>query len=469
LNWLVVIHHSPRALDFIEAIQYTEDSSAVIKSLLLAMVSCMPSDLQLSPDNKGNTHLDLQHHLVVLGRVAQEPAIPAIKVIGRLNDLLYKSEICTEGDWVTGNHVLAICRKLLLHHDTQPVFSALGDLLCVLSTEFNDADIRDRARCYYAMLTLLSSDKAKSLLEASGVSSPGPQSLASIVTMDEQFTGHIKLTSLTEPVVTLIKKNHQPSKRNDTSTGRSFQEYNTISLETDVNDKPIKLQEYDKQWRSNHLCQETHLVFDVSLVSNFENIYAVALQFAAPECYGIIEDSLLPHVSKDNADEICIVLKPVQPVPGSINISAMFMDEQGGSYSSPVISICVELDDFFQPLPYPSSKHAALFRNLWNVYSVDHYTDKHTESFYMESVCVLKLCDDNLDALVNRCWSELLISEDPPGTYQLAMFLPPGYHVLMRASMQDAQHVSMAIITDNYYLLPLVTNYLKRTEIAIDN
>ncbi|XP_077863925.1 uncharacterized protein LOC144348410 [Saccoglossus kowalevskii] len=123
-----------------------------------------------------------------------------------LQQLLTCSDLCTEGSWSLGNSILGVCRNVLRFHNTDNVFQELGNLLHLLFTKYNDIDIRDRARFYYALLTNLSSEKLSGILASSSpVGMATTQTLTSLVTGSANFTVAAPVQHLDEPKLQLTR------------------------------------------------------------------------------------------------------------------------------------------------------------------------------------------------------------------------------------------------------------------------
>lgn len=96
-----------------------------------------------------------------------------------------------------GMAVLHVCRQLMLHQPTAVILKALGDMLHLIWSSYNDIDVRDLARFYYMLLTNISGDELRhTLVNKSGT-------LASI---NDIMTDNLKLAAAcqaADPVTTV--------------------------------------------------------------------------------------------------------------------------------------------------------------------------------------------------------------------------------------------------------------------------
>lgn len=78
---------------------------------------------------------------------------------------MLKTSSIRKTEWSIGNEILGICRSILKTHATASLFKIVADILSFLSTYFDDLEIRDRSHFYYKLLTHVSGEKIRSILE----------------------------------------------------------------------------------------------------------------------------------------------------------------------------------------------------------------------------------------------------------------------------------------------------------------
>ncbi|GIY69062.1 AP-5 complex subunit beta-1 [Caerostris extrusa] len=110
---------------------------------------------------------NLECYLAVLKIASQECAsiCRPRAVLKLLQKFLSNPELKLNNVWSTGNDLLSVCRSFLKHHDAQIFYYDLAEVLCLVAQNINDADVKDRAKTYYSMLTSLSKIKIQSIFQ----------------------------------------------------------------------------------------------------------------------------------------------------------------------------------------------------------------------------------------------------------------------------------------------------------------
>ena len=139
------------------------DTSHAGRPLLLALLEEFTATMVNSTDEDLLANLD--HHLVLLGRLAKEVSISPGPYIDRLHALLTTSNICSSGDWNMGGDILNVCRLLIYAQPTAVILRPLGNLLRYMWVAHGDIDIRDNARFYYMLLTNVAGEPLSQILK----------------------------------------------------------------------------------------------------------------------------------------------------------------------------------------------------------------------------------------------------------------------------------------------------------------
>ncbi|XP_024524086.1 AP-5 complex subunit beta-1 [Selaginella moellendorffii] len=121
------------------------------------LVPALPSNSQLPA------------YFPLMERIAESGKIPPRALIKSLETYLrFKvgkhSGINAANYWLRGSEVLAICRTLLMHHQSSRVFRRLTELFGYLCLYFPDIEVRDNARFYLRMLISIPGNRLREIL-----------------------------------------------------------------------------------------------------------------------------------------------------------------------------------------------------------------------------------------------------------------------------------------------------------------
>lgn len=103
--------------------------------------------------------------------MATLPAVKPSAYLSKLLEVLKSSAVCVQGTWELGNSILGVCQTVLRCNTSAGVLQALGDTLLYLWQHYNDVDIRDQARFTYMLLTNVSGNYLRTVLEPTQVTS----------------------------------------------------------------------------------------------------------------------------------------------------------------------------------------------------------------------------------------------------------------------------------------------------------
>ncbi|KFM72263.1 hypothetical protein X975_13094, partial [Stegodyphus mimosarum] len=203
-------HLTPYALSFLKAVKI-ECSERNFQNKIVAHIV----EHILSMPMK-QLKCNIEHYLVFLEFAAQESgSICKPRAVLRLLQIfLMKTDFKTENAWCLGNDILSVCRAFLKFHDVQIFYYDLAEVLCLVALKFDDADVKDRAKIYYSLLTSLSRFKVQTIfnLQASERDTKNP--FISFVTgVDSNFQSASCIQKLTKPVLLLkrVKQSNENS------------------------------------------------------------------------------------------------------------------------------------------------------------------------------------------------------------------------------------------------------------------
>ena len=123
------------------------------------MLSCV------SPTRRLLLYFPLMERMLMEKNISPLPTLRSLSNYLNIDgSTLSTSSVCTEGDWLVGRNILAICRAALLSHPTSLVYSPLLDILRFVTAYYAEIDTRDQAWLLLRMLTHLSRRKICQLL-----------------------------------------------------------------------------------------------------------------------------------------------------------------------------------------------------------------------------------------------------------------------------------------------------------------
>ncbi|XP_067243225.1 AP-5 complex subunit beta-1 [Chanodichthys erythropterus] len=399
---------------------------------------------------------NLSWHLKVLKRVAKEGPITQRNTIYLLLNVLINSNLCERGNWQVGNAVLAVCRNLLEHPSIDQVFIELADLLQYISVHYDDTDIKDHARFYYTLLTNLSWEKL------TGVLAKGPdggrakeRSHSAIMAEGEGIASNLTVRKTERHVLRLIKVQEKPS--------QSISE-TSESLEATGETKK-SLEVYQEQFQMPGFGSEVTLRYNLTHADEtdalFDRVFTICLHFELKDSnYAKVSDIHIPCVFRDRKPpEVNVKLKPFQPYPTTVCVSAIFTTQDGRSWHSQLPDVSVSFPEIFLPLPLSLNTSRAckeeVFDRIWET-AASGSPNKAAISLFC-----FKAGDESLADLIETHFQGYLITDrQSERSWKVLFFLPPMCHVLL-AITQAEDAVQVSIATDNWELLPFVNSYLQ--------
>ncbi|XP_072025414.1 AP-5 complex subunit beta-1-like [Amphiura filiformis] len=444
----IVIEHSkfaPHTINFIECVRkVTPDSKFPVEFLQELTTNLM----MLQPSG---IHDDLEFNLMILERAAQETQISPKASLQYLHTLLHSTSLGSEGNWLLGNAILSVCHSIMRFHDTDDIFKELGDLLFVMFTDYQDLDIRDRARFYYAMLTNLSSEKISNILSSTGTDPT--QSVTRLVTGGAQFTIAPPVMHLQESILKL------------TRISRKIQ---TEEIAYDTFDQYLKTVRTAKSKPVIQMDYFLHYDKEVSVPVEMEKLYALAVHIETPTNYKHIQDLSLVSLFKDTSgkpqvgcQQITLNFCPLQPIPAQMPVSIVFSNSESQTCACHPDALEVNFGDIFLPLPVVQDKKVTVFTALWDY--VHEEQEDSTNTTCAESVCSLLCSWQQISDIVNRHLKDYVVPSHNKDTIHIGIFLPPSWHLLFKVT-PNQERVVVSIATDNWTILPLVNEYLLEVE-----
>ncbi|XP_030078395.1 AP-5 complex subunit beta-1 [Microcaecilia unicolor] len=395
----------------------------------------------------------LHWHLKVLARIAKENAISQNSSIQLLLNIALCTDLCSSGDWKTGNAILSVCKSILRHQQLDAIFAILADLLQYLLLHFEDIDIQERARFYYMLLANLSKDKLTTILSmTSTVGQSKTKTLSSIMSEDENFSSLMTIHATEQPVLQLRRLNDEVCAL-PVYTGLLSEEFTTGCC----------LKEYYEQFANSPAPSALTLQYLLAFTNNVRpqdhKLFCIELQFEQSDSsYEPIQVINVPCLFIERQPEVVsLTLEPRLPCPTALSVTATYSTEDGATYQSQLQPLKISFCDIFLPLPlltaWPLKAQCQLFEELWQSFQPD------TADLYAESLFCFSLSQQSLSDFVHNAFARFVVSSHSD-VYKIGIFLLPKFHMLMQMKVLD-DTASIRIRTDNWEVLPHLSSYLK--------
>ncbi|TNM88312.1 hypothetical protein fugu_004566 [Takifugu bimaculatus] len=450
------LHHCCLAPHFINLTDQTQDklpdsdwAARLLKDLqgVIAEASSHPIPLK-----------DLSWHLKVLARIAEEGQILQDSTLACLSKFISPSS--PSRDWRLGNNLLGVCRRLMVHPSLDSLLIPLADVLQQLACRYGETDIQDHARLYYTLLTTLSREKLSGIL-ARGFTKGGQQVkkrlLSCIMAEGEGLTNMLTIHQTEGAIIRLVEV---PSEAAEDAPASP----NTSIMEDCPGEADAVLAAYRAQFTDCSFASQITLNYQLMHTeagdSGFDQLFTICLHFRLTDNnYEELSDVTVPCLIRERLlPEVKLKLKPRQPQPTTLRVSAIFTTQDGLSWFTLLPDVPVAFHRIFRPLPAPSSwgrgRKLSLFDSLW-----EDVSSQQNPSDCATSLFCCQLQEAALLALANKHFLPFLVSDPCPGELKVLLFLPPQAHVLLKVrSEEDA--VLFSIATDDWRLLPHVNSYL---------
>ncbi|KAM3921848.1 AP-5 complex subunit beta-1 [Leptodactylus fuscus] len=391
---------------------------------------------------------NLSWHLKVLSRVAQENTVPQTRTVMFLRRVVANSDLCLKGEWGLGNALLSVCKHILRHEHLDKVFMSLADLLQYLMHNFADIDIQDRSRLYYILLTNVSSDKLGKILNMSPTSGQTKaRTLSSIMTESENFSTLLTIHNKEKTILQLCPV---------------FGDAKVLPTHPDISSEEMKEAEYTIEEHYQNLADlqtslltlKYHIAFKGDVEEKYQQLFCITLKFELTDgFYEPIGDINVPclYIGR-KAPVVTVNLVPKHPRPSCLIVNATFSTKDGLTHQTLLDPVPITFPELFVPFPCHQDVRCHLFDKLWDDLRSDDQKDDE------ESIFCHKMSESSLHDIVLSHFSKFVVSY-PGQRYKIGLVLPPRYHILMCAQIQD-DTAQFHIRTDNWKLLPYMNAHL---------
>jgi AP-5 complex subunit beta-1 len=437
----------PHMIDFISSIENAFPNSPVPLQLLADYLDFVSSSPLLP---------NLPLFLLFLPHAAKHPSINPLVVIQFLTRVVRDKTLCEVGAWSTGSAILNIINTILRTHPTNSIFKGLTHLLELVSTNYKDIDVQDRARFYHQLIVSVSGDKLVGILSLASDGSAG-STLSDIVEAriaDNTFPSAPPVQIISEPFLSLNRVN---------SCEERF-----------YNDEADHL--------SGEGAEEEKATFSLQYLVQFvkcpervsSQIFAVVLRLSTDGPYHSCPDVYIPCLSskasgaatKSTEKIVMFTFFPKHPVPAVFRARVIFTTDEGVTCVCELGNIEVKFEDLLQPLPQsliPQQVcYKQLFLQLWSKLESSQNTTKRGGEFSLLSTVHLDIGWKEWENASERLQLLLVPTSNGEEGACYLVFLPPRYRLLMRARRANDREggVDVWLATDYWRGLGLVNDYL---------
>jgi len=206
-------------------------------------------------------------------------------------------------------------------------------------------------------------------------------------------------------------------------------------------------------------------------------IYALVLKFHSERRYKKLDDVHISYLSaaksstpSEDCCQITVNFCPLDPVPASFRVRAVFSDENGLTCAMKLDNLPVHFSDLFIPLRVPADFEVVhlpaikdmLFTVLWDYITKVQRTSGDPTSTGAESIVCLKVEWSTMGRILEERLLPFVISASDDEV-KLGIFLPPLQHLLLKFRPLN-QTTVVSVATDDWRLLQLVESYLLQFE-----
>ncbi|CAD5123066.1 DgyrCDS11446 [Dimorphilus gyrociliatus] len=251
----VHVHYSKHLVDFLNGLK-------AISAEKRDVINCLQENINNIDTERLYQNGKLQHYAYILNYVCQESSIKLpLFFIGKI---LQSSKSCS---WSDGCTLLSVCKEMIINRVNGDYNEDILKILLFICENYDDTDIRDRAKFYYELLTSLTIAKLRKLFDMSGEEKT--DQLAEIVLKKSE---PLSAYTFAESSFELLRHERLMPQR---------------TIYTDVQE--------DKE------CS-----FDINeyqqFTSDVGSAYCVQLQFSTPTFCSIIEDVKISHLTMSNEE-----------------------------------------------------------------------------------------------------------------------------------------------------------------------
>lgn len=441
-------------LNFLECVEHVNSESQLSKEIISDVVESITNqNLELCLGN-------LQCSLVILTMAVQRPpdiCKPQL-VLKFVQNLVLHTELPTYGDWVLGNQLLDLCCSVMLHQRRDPLYPDLCKVFLAIMERYNDADVRSRAKVFYAALYALSESKIKKLLQSCSSNSSSEKSDESVAIPKAAFPLPSPVIQLSSSIMTLTRceRKSSPDTPSEQTPDMAFSD-----------DMHQKYWEFLRHQFSHAVKVSCKIILEADN-PKFDCLLGLQLQFFPPSGWGRIKSVEIPLLWKEPTGysmELCIVPRVFHPC--HVNILAEFTCQDERSYRCELAPFYVEFEDLLVPfpvLPDIEARQASAWRRFifHQVWQSCIKAENVAESCSVQSVykldapagVIYKKIEENVKHFV-------VSSSTDAGHVDVGILAPSNCHILFIFKPVE-EFTAVSIVTQSWKTLSLIQSYLEK-------
>ncbi|CAI9731007.1 Hypothetical predicted protein [Octopus vulgaris] len=441
----------PYTLDFLMQVEKDVPDSSIYLYLLEELQKMVTSTNMVTI-----TEDLLYNYLDVLKMTANDERISPLATVRFLHISVLHSLANDKLSWSLATAVLEVCRNILLHHNTQTIFTEIDSFLHLLMTSSKDVDIIDRATFYYSLLNGAADTKIREVLSCADIMMTRRQ-LTNIIHSPCTPSNPALIVTLEKPYMKWERISFQPIwKESEVYSEEINSDYKETLSDQDVFEHYLKLiaaedctyflTEYRLSMTPHCTLDELRAItININIDANFTSIPAIHI----------------PFLKKEDSEMVQLEFYSRKPFPGDFSTWSIFASVNKVTMYCCLGTTSISFTDLMMPIPWkilgvPDDRKYLLFNKVW-----EHITESNNNSgpAALQSIKILpinqtglkKLKESELNPYVVYCNNEMV---------HCAIFLPPHHHLLLKLKcMTDKTAVS--ILTDFWQILPSVNTYLE--------
>ncbi|KAL4228016.1 Adaptor-related protein complex 5 [Mactra antiquata] len=321
---------------------------------------------------------------------------------------------------------------------------------------FDDTDVQDKARFYYALVTGSTDSKVQSVLTTN---------LKDVESMNQTITSLLP-GSIDKMTLAKIIKMEQPifkwnrisisARKNNVQVTNEM----THGLLDDDGDKTGDVVDlYEKFVAKLDVILEIKCSIQLRDDKELDRIHAVSIHTESLLDYQPLHNKHIACLTGNETRDVILLLRPKLPLPRTVHCSAIFATDSKLTYSSVLTTFPIAFSDLMMPLPWKQTDGPKLiFSEIWEWV----LTRKVDDRGGIESVKIFHLTKQQFTGIHEsklKCFHYM--SNTGSDDTCFAIFMPPSYHILMKCVISCDDHIVVTMVTDLQTLLPHINQFLE--------
>ncbi|XP_053405922.1 AP-5 complex subunit beta-1-like isoform X1 [Mercenaria mercenaria] len=437
-------HFIPHSIDFADSI----NSLGIDRQVYVDTLSLLHQQVVMATEEQICS--SFQFYLEIMKKAGAHKEIDPKPTLKFLTYLAENADIIEDSSWKLGHGILDICRNMIMCHGTHICFLELGDLLYYMMTCYNDTDVQDKARFYYALITGATDKKVQSVLKTS---------LSDVESMTEAITSLLPGTTNKVSLAKIIPLDAPVFYWQRISVDTATQKLKTKHAEdnrTDGIESPLL--QYEEELKNLQVSLDLKGRLKLREDSKFSKVHAVSIHVEASQTFQPIPNRHIACLTDSGYQDVVLKVVPKLPLPLSLSCSVEFSSDSKQTYSTVIDPLYVEFSHLLMKLPWePSDFKNIKFSTLW-----DWVLNRKIEDRVgVESVKLFSISVEKFKQVHDKHLSQFLFEEQKDlSEWCYTIFLPPCYHILLKCRSTASDSIVVSIATDLWTILSHIDTYL---------